>query len=167
MSVFSCPLNTKWINSDIYFARSKSLLRPCSNYQLSCCSQFRIGNGQSPCPDAIGLASARLDKDVVGCSAQSFDCSANWLSIWLCVECFCIVTSFFLSFMNCQMPFAFIPFSEREPAYQRFEDDRLTQRDIGLSAIFTVRQAIMNQIRAHDRNNDITALAAMDDHEFF
>ena len=49
------------------------------------------------------------------------------------------------------MPFAFIPFSEREPAYQRFEDDRLTQRDIGLSAIFTVRQAIMNQIRAHDR----------------
>jgi hypothetical protein len=69
--------------------------------------------------------------------------------------------------MNCQMPFAFIPFSEREPAYQRFEDDRLTQRDIGLSAIFTVRQAIMNQIRAHDRNNDTTALASMDDQDFF
>jgi len=55
------------------------------------------------------------------------------------------------------MPLRFIPFDQRAPDYRRFKDDRLAQRDIGLTAMFMVRQAVMNQIRAHDPTNDMTA----------
>ena len=65
------------------------------------------------------------------------------------------------------MPLRFIPFDQRAPDYRRFKDDRLAQRDIGLTAMFMVRQAVMDQIRAYDPTNDMTALAAMDDAQFF
>jgi hypothetical protein len=72
---------------------------------------------------------------------------------------------FFLSFINWQMPSNFIPFSERAPEYQRFEDDRRTQRDIGLTTKFMVRQDIIEKITSNP--NDISDLAAKDDKPFF
>jgi hypothetical protein len=58
----------------------------------------------------------------------------------------------------------FIPFHNRMLKNQRFPDDTLTQRDIGLTAIFIVRQAVMDRIRANYPDDDS---ASAGDKDFF
>jgi hypothetical protein len=53
----------------------------------------------------------------------------------------------------------FTPFDKRLPEHQRFSDDRLTQRDIGLTAMFMARQGIMEKITAANPRIDISGLA--------
>ena len=67
-----------------------------------------------------------------------------------------------------EMGWVFIPFHNRMLKNQRFPDDTLTQRDIGLTAIFIVRQAVMEPIMANYPNDgDVQNLVTLDDVEFF